>query len=51
MTIDEEMLLAIRDSDEDSDIGEFIIISTLQRHQKVGIRGSKTGKARDMTKF
>ena len=31
MTADEEMLLAILDSDDDSDIEEFIIISALQR--------------------
>ena len=31
LTTDEEMLLAILDSDSDSDVVEFILISALQR--------------------
>ena len=31
LTTDEEMLLAILDSDSDSDVVEFILISVLQR--------------------
>ena len=34
MTTDEEMLLAILDSDSDSDVVEFILISALQKQTK-----------------
>ena len=36
LTTDEEMLLAILDSDSDSDVEEFILISALQRQTERG---------------
>ena len=49
MTEDEEMLLAIIDSDDDSDVEELIFLSVLER--KEGIGGSATGKTWYTAKF